>query len=149
MKRLFLALCMALAIPAAAGASANPKAVAVLDTEAKWIKAIDARDAKALAKILSDTFVHINYQGAIRFKEQELALVKKPKTYQQNTEMQTVDFPAANVAVVHGVNLITAGHAVLMFLRYTDVYVYQAGRWQAVSAQETETKTNPESTQNK
>lgn len=149
MKRLFLALCMVLALPAAAHASASPGAIAVLDTEANWLKAIDARDPKALSAILADNFVHITYQGEMRYKEQELALVKKPKTYKQQTEMQTVDFAGSNVAIVHGVNIISAGHAVLMFLRYTDVYVKQGATWKALSAQETQTKVNPESAQNK
>lgn len=149
MKRIFLAVCMLFAMAAPAAASAPPKAIAVLDTEAKWLKAIDARDPKALAKILADNFVHITYNGDLRYKEQELVMVKKPKTYQQATSYQTVDFPASNVAIVHGVNTITAGHAVLMFLRYTDVYVLQGGVWKALSAQETQTKTNPESAQNK
>lgn len=140
MKRLFLALCMALALPAGAGACADPKAISVLNTEAKWIKAVDARDATALARILAPSFVHTNYRGIVRDKAQELVLVKQPKTYEQNTEMQAVDFAAPNVALVHGVNVITAGHAVLLLLRYTDVYVYQGGRWQAVSAQETQTQ---------
>jgi ketosteroid isomerase-like protein len=101
MKKIILALCAVLAVSAPAAASADPQAVAVLNTEARWVHAISARDAKALAQILAPNFVHVTYRGDIRFREQELALVKRPKPYKQSTSYQTVDF-YGSTALVHG-----------------------------------------------
>lgn len=149
MKRIALALCMVLAATAAAGASASPKAIAVLDTEAKWLKAVDTRDPNMLAQILADNFMHVTYQGQIRLRDQEVALAEKRKPYKQSTSYQTVDFPSSTVAVVHGIDTITQGGKPVMWLRYTDVYVNEHGHWRALSAQETQTKVNPESAQDR
>jgi ketosteroid isomerase-like protein len=148
MKKIVLVLCAVLAVSAPAAASADPQAVAVLNTEARWVQAIGARDAKALAQILAPNFVHVTYRGDIRFREQELAMVKRPKPYKQSTGYQTVDF-YGNTAIVHGVNTITQNGKTVMWLRYTDVYAKHNGRWQAVSAQETQAQSNPEAAQNK
>ena|ERR1700683_2160568 len=60
-------------------ASADPEAIAVLDREHLWLKAIATRNAALLGTILAENFVHINYRGEIAYREQELANVVKPK----------------------------------------------------------------------
>jgi len=129
-----LAFCAAL--PALVRASAPPEAQAVLAQESRWVNALAKRDAKALGAILGENFVHINYQGKVRYREDELARVATMKVYSQHTSEQTVDF-FGNTAIVHGINSITQGGKVVLRLRYTDVYAKQQGRWVAVSAQET------------
>lgn len=132
-----LAFVIMAAAPVVSVASADSQAIAVLDQEQRWVKALSSRDASALGKILAENFVHINYRGVVTYREQELAAVVKPKPYAQSTSEQTVNFAAANVAVVHGLNTISEKGKVLLRLRYTDVYVNQRGRWTALSAQET------------
>jgi uncharacterized cupin superfamily protein len=135
---ILLAFAIAIATPLASFASADSKAVAVLDQEQRWVKASANHDAAALGKILSENFVHINYRGTLTYREQELANVVKARAYAQTTSEQTVDFAATeNVAVVHGLNTISEKGKVVLRLRYTDVYVNQRGRWMALSAQET------------
>ena len=106
-----LALCVAL--PGPLRASAPPEAQAVLAQEGRWVNAIAKRDAKALGAILGENFVHINYQGTVRYREDELARVAQLKPYSQHTSEQTVDF-FGNTAVVHGVNAITQGGKVVL-----------------------------------
>jgi ketosteroid isomerase-like protein len=131
-----VALALGLALPTLVRASAPPEAQAVLAQEARWVNALANRDAKALGAILGENFVHINYQGKVRYREDELARVAATKTYSQHTSEQTVDF-FGNTAIVHGLNSITRGGKVVLRLRYTDVYAKQHGQWIAVSAQET------------
>jgi hypothetical protein len=139
MRAAFLTMLMLVATSLPALASADPKAIAVLDQEQRWLKASVNRDAAALAKILAENFVHVNYGGTVTYREQELANVVKAKAYTQTTSEQTVDFAAANVAVVHGLNTVSEKGKVVVRLRYTDVYVNQKGQWMALSAQETAT----------
>jgi hypothetical protein len=139
MRPAILAMLMLVASSLPALASADPKAIAVLDQEQRWLKACANGDAAALGKILAENFVHVSYRGALTYREQELASVGKAKAYTQTTSEQTVDFAAANVAVVHGLNTISEKGKVILRLRYTDVYVNQKGQWMALSAQETAT----------
>lgn len=135
--RFFSALLLvAAALSSRAFASAPPAAVAVLDVERAWVNAIAHRDAKALAGILSENFVHVNFQGKLRHRKDELTLVLTPKPYSQNTSEQTVTF-AGDTAIVHGINTIKQGAQVILRLRYTDVYVKTGNTWRALSAQET------------
>ena len=135
--RFFSALLLiAAALSTKAFASASPDAIAVLDVERAWVNAVAHRDAKALAGILSENFVHVNYQGKMRHRKEELTLVLMPKPYSQNTSEQTVDF-AGDTAIVHGINTIKQGALVVLRLRYTDVYVKDGTTWRALSAQET------------
>lgn len=136
MRKSLLAVCAALTLTAPAAASGNSRATAVLQTEARWVRAIDTRDAATLAQILAPNFVHVNYRGALQNGDAALAAVKQPKPYKQNLSGETVDF-AGNVAIVRGTNTITQGAHVVLRLRFTDVFVNEDGRWMAVSAQET------------
>lgn len=131
-----LALCAFSSLTAPAGASADPRAVAVLQTESHWVKALAARDTNAVAKILAPNFVHVNYRGVVQYREAALAAVKQPKPYTQNLQSQTVDF-AGDVAIVHGINTIVQGGRIVLRLRYTDVFFEERGKWKAISAQET------------
>jgi UPF0271 protein len=125
-------------VPFAARASAPRAATDVLNLEARWVRAVANADATALARILAPSFVHVNYEGTVRYREDELRLVKQPKPYAQHTSEQTVDFAGNDVAIVRGINTITEGGKTVLRLRYTDVYVREGGSWRAVSAQETE-----------
>ena len=134
-NRLLCVFAILALVPFQASASASPKAIAVLDQEQRWLKAVAKGDANALAAILAENFVHINARGELIYREDTLAEVKKPKPYMEHTSEQTVDFVGA-AAVVHGVNTVTqAGKTVR--LRYTDIYEQRSGRWMAISAQET------------
>lgn len=135
--RAFVLILALLVIPHPALASASPKAQDVLATEAKWVNASMKGDAKTLDAVLGENWVHINYQGKILYREDALAMMKHPLPYKQMLSEQTVDF-AGNAAIVHGLNTVTDKKgAVVLRLRYTDVYVFENGRWMAISAQET------------
>jgi len=138
MRYAFAALLALVLVPARIAASASPEAIAVLDQEQRWVQAAATQNAGLLGKILAQNFVHINYRGAVTYREQELANVRKPKPYTEATSEQTVDFAGPTVAVVHGLNTISQRSKVVLQLRYTDVYVKQNGAWKAMSAQETQ-----------
>lgn len=131
-----LVVCALLSLTATTGASADPRATAVLQTEARWVSALAARNTTAVAEILAPNFVHVNYRGVVQYREAALAAVKQPKPYTQNLRSQTVDF-AGNAAIVHGINAIVQGGRIVLRLRYTDVFFEKRGKWKAISAQET------------
>lgn len=134
--RVILTLLILALLPMRACASADPRAIAVLATEQQWLRAIAGHDATALSRILSESFVHINYRGQLQYRDDALRMVKQSTPYTQATGDQTVDF-AGNVAIVRGINSIRENGRIVMRLRYTDVFESKNGRWLALSAQET------------
>ncbi len=137
MARTIIALAALLLLPLGAAAHAGPRAIAVLDTERRWLAALTAHDESGVARILGDHFVHTNYRGALINREGAIAAIKHISPYAQHVGEETVDF-AGNAAIVHGVNTVTRGEHIVMRLRFTDVFEHTNGVWLAVSAQETQ-----------
>lgn len=107
----------------------------VLMQEARWLKAITNGDRATIQSILLPHYKHINDQGKLIDRLEELEnTAKLPFTF--TASEQTVDF-AGLAAVVHGVNTITKGSSVVKRDRFTDVFVFDHGTWRALSAQET------------
>jgi hypothetical protein len=107
----------------------------VLAQEARWLTAITAGDRDTVESILSANFKHINSEGVLLDRAQEVAsMVKEPFT--MNATEQMVDI-AGETAVIHGKNTLTQAGKVLARERFTDVFVLQNGNWMALSAQET------------
>jgi hypothetical protein len=123
-------------LPLAAKADAPPSAQAVLAQEKRWIEATASHDVRTLGGILAHDFVHVTYRGQLRYRDDALTSIMKPRPYTEQLSEQTVDF-AGSVAIVHGVNVVTQSGKVVLRLRYTDVFAKRDGIWVAISAQET------------
>ena len=128
--------------PKGAAASGAPSADerSVRDAEARWVDALDRRDAAALRALLDDDFVDVTWKGDVRDKSAAVAALEapnRPSTTQTLQEVR-VRFAAPDTAVVTGMNVVT-GKApdFTARVRFTDVFVRRAGSWRAFSAQET------------
>jgi ketosteroid isomerase-like protein len=105
--------------------------------EEQWAGAITRHDAAAVDKILAPDFRHIAYNGAVTTRAEALAAAADSRRVMiQHVHDVDVRVYGQRFAVVSGLNdaQSSAGSAQL---RFTDVFVFQQGRWQAVSAQET------------
>lgn len=109
----------------------------VLAQEGRWLTAITAGDVATIEAILSPTFKHINSEGRLISRAEEVATTA-PLPFTMNPSDQTVDI-AGNTAVIHGVNTLLQDGQVLAVERFTDVFELQNGQWMALSAQETGT----------
>jgi hypothetical protein len=137
MRRYALILTVAMALlPATSHASASPEAVAVLDVESAWYKAVAAGDTATLGKILDDDFVHVNYRGAVEYRADMMAKIKKGLPFALSPSEQTVNF-VGGVAIVCGIETVSQDGTVLVRLRYTDTYRKAGATWREVWAQET------------
>jgi hypothetical protein len=132
---LFVASCIVVAAPRARASAPAANSV-VLDREGQWMAALAKGNKTALGAILSWNYVHIDYKGAVDYRDEALANINQYKDYTIKPGEQTVDL-FGNTAIVHGVYTVSKGGNVVKRLRYTDVYVKQNGAWQAASAQET------------
>ncbi len=113
----------------------------VLTQEMRWLTAITAGDVPAVEAILGPTFKHINSEGRLLNRSEEIANMA-PLPFTMNPSDQIVDI-AGNTAVIHGLNTLIKdgpeGDTVVGVERFTDVFELQNGQWLALSAQETAT----------
>jgi hypothetical protein len=107
----------------------------VLAQEQRWLTAITEGDRTTVESILAPGFKHINSDGLLLDRAQEIAGVEKV-SFTMNPSDQLVDI-AGETAVIHGVNTLVDGGQVLARERFTDVFVLKNGTWMALSAQET------------
>lgn len=107
----------------------------VLAQEARWLTAIVEGDRATIEQILSPTFRHVNAEGQLLDRGQEIAAME-PLPFRFQASDQFVDV-AGDTAVIHGINTVRKDGKVIDRERFTDVFVLQNGVWMALSAQET------------
>ena len=125
-------------------------AAAVMMVEHNWLTALSKRDVKALAHILGREFIDSDYQGNAYTRQQYLAFFAQPASrappdVQRSFSDTRVRFVAGgDVAIVTGVVITRPAPRAglipedrMQYSRFTDVFVWRDGRWQAVTGQET------------
>jgi hypothetical protein len=113
----------------------TPPCSDVLGQEARWLTAITSGDVAGVDSILAPTYRHVNAEGKMFDRAQELAATQPlPMTFDASD--QIVDI-AGDTAVIHGINTLTQNGKVLDRQRFTDVFVLQNGVWMALAAHET------------
>jgi len=109
----------------------------VLAAERYWVGAIEHRDAAALDCLLAAGFTDFNWQGRVVTRAEMLdGFAAKPRVTLKLDDLSTDVI--GNMAVVRGRNAQTGPDGKPMgAVRFTDVFVYRAGAWRALRAQET------------
>jgi hypothetical protein len=130
-----LMLCpIACAAPCPAGQAKDGSAL--VHNEQTWAKALEQRDSAALSCLLAAEFEDAGPDGTLQDRDATLAKAGKHQpVHHELTEMH---------AQVHGdfgyirglATAVDARGKVLARVRFTDIYVYRDGRWQAVAAHE-------------
>ena len=138
MRSILLALTLASPLLLTITAVASPgDEKQLLDLEQRWLVAGEQRDIPVLKEILADDFVDVSYQGRLRNKADHLAATLAPSKSRQTLEELKVRF-YGDTGIVNGLDVtVTQDGSATYKVRFTDVFVKRAGRWQAVSAQET------------
>jgi len=109
----------------------------VIGIEHDWLRALIEHDRAALDKILADDFVDSNWKGELHPKNQVLEGLTAAHPYSQHLQDIQVRL-YGSMAIACGLNEIRGKNGqIVMRIRFTDVFVYRHGTWQAVAAQET------------
>jgi ketosteroid isomerase-like protein len=128
-------------------------AAALMAVEQQWLTALQRRDVAALARILGREFIDSDYLGDAISRRQYLDYFahapqrQGPPTRQEFEEVRVRFVAGGEVAIVTGVVLTRSAakpgaaassqSPALRHSRFTDVFVWRQGRWQAVTGQET------------
>lgn len=129
------------AIGAVAGAqspSVRADSDTVVSLEHTWLA---SGDSATLERILASDFLHPVFTGDIIDKAEHIAFVAKhPRPASVHTRFERLDVRLYGpTAIATGiVDATQDGKAGVRRTVFTDVFVKRGGRWQAVSAQETE-----------
>jgi ketosteroid isomerase-like protein len=110
----------------------------VLRLEHEWLRALVERDAATLERILADDFVDSNWKGELHTKKQVLEGLGTPSPYSQHLRDVRIQL-YGSMAIARGLNEISGKDGqIVMRIRFTDVFLYRHGNWQAIAAQETQ-----------
>ena len=134
---IFLAV-STISVAASTCAASQPKNEStLLQLEQSWAKALEQHDSTTVSCILSDEFEDVDVNGQLHHRAETLARIPRRSPSQNHLE----DLKAhvfGDFAYVRGLNRVTdpSGKPVAQ-VRFTDVFVYRDGRWQAVAGHET------------
>lgn len=114
----------------------------IIALESAWDQAEQNKDAAALANLLADNLVYVDYDGSISTKQQLLAEVKSADVTgeQINNEGVTVRLYGNNVAVSTGIYRdrgMEKGKPFSRRGRFTNVWLNQNGKWECIASQST------------
>ena len=114
----------------------------IIALESAWDQAEQNKDATALANLLADNLVYVDYDGSLSNKQQFLARIKSASvsSEQINNEGVTVRLYKDNVAVSTGIYRdkgVENGKPYQRRGRFTNVWINQNGAWQCIASQST------------
>ena len=132
---IFLAL--ALSAFAADCPKDQPKTeAALIELEQNWAAALSRKDADAVACLVADEFEDADVDGSLHSRSQMLQHVpqRKPGTNHLSELRAHVE---GNFGFTRGLaTLVDASGKIVARVRFTDVFTYRDGRWQALAGQE-------------
>jgi ketosteroid isomerase-like protein len=125
---------VAYAAPCPAGQAKDGSAL--VQNERMWAKALEQRDSAALSCLLAAEFEDAGPDGALQDRDTTLAKAGEHQPmHHELTEMHAQVH--GDFAYIRGLaTAVDAQGKVLVKVRFTDIYVYRDGRWQAVAAHE-------------
>ena len=116
----------------------QPKTEAALvQAEETWAAALSRKDADAVACLLAEEFEDADVDGSLLTRSQTLEHIphRKPGTNHLSELRGRVE---GNSGFTRGLaTLVDESGKVKARVRFTDVFVYRDGRWQALAGQET------------
>jgi len=134
-----LAIPLALAVSAIAAdcPKDQPKTdAALVQAEENWAAALNRKDSDAVACLLADEFEDADVDGSLHNRGETLEKIrnKKPGTNELSEMRGHVD---GNLGYTRGLATLTdPSGKVVARVRFTDVFMYRDGRWQALAGQE-------------
>ncbi len=142
-----IGLCATLCMCAALGIAkqqAKPRGEEgrIIALESAWDQAEQNRDVNALANLLADNLVYVDYDGSLSNKQQFLASIKSGDVTaeQINNEGVSVRLYNNNVAVSTGIYRdkgIQKGKPFQRRGRFINVWLNQNGKWECIASQST------------
>ncbi len=109
----------------------------LVQAEQTWAKALEQHDADVVGCLMADEFQDADTNGELHDRAQVLARIPQRPAY--SNQLQDMHARAyGDFAFVRGLNrVLDSSGKLLAQVRFTDVFVYRDGRWQALAGHET------------
>jgi len=110
---------------------------ALIALEQNWAQALSRKDADAVACMVAEEFEDADVDGSLKTRSQMLEHIpqRKPGVNHLSELRAHVE---GNFGFTRGLaTLVDASGKVVARVRFTDVFAYRDGRWQALAGQET------------
>lgn len=108
-----------------------------MQQEESWAKALDEHNASVIDCLLAAEFQDADVNGALHSRAEALAHLSQRRPGSNHLEDIAVRI-YGDTGFARGVNrVLDSSGKVVASVRFTDVFVYRDGRWQAVVGQET------------
>ena len=134
------------AVASVAAQNDKTDAQALIRLERSWNEAFYLKDVTFLDRVLADEFIATYEDGSQGNKAREIALTKEFNQHVDSAEQDDFIFKIyGDTAVVWFTLHLTGprqGQPVQVDLRYVDVFVWRANRWQCVSSHSTKVVKN-------
>ena len=110
---------------------------ALLDLEQNWAQALGRHDADTVACMVADEFEEADVDGSLRTRSQMLAHIPQRRSGSNHlTEMRA--HVEGSFGFVRGLNeVLDPAGKIVARVRFTDIFAYRDGRWQALAGHET------------
>jgi len=110
---------------------------ALLELEQDWAQALSRHDANTVACMVADEFEDADVDGSLHTRTQMLAHIPLRKPGSNHlTEMHA--HVEGSFGFVRGLNeVLDPSGKLVARVRFTDIFTYRDGRWQALAGQET------------
>ncbi len=109
---------------------------ALINLENNWAAALSRKDADTVACMLASEFEEADVDGSLHTRAENLAKIpnRKPGTNRLSEMRAHVE---GNMGFTRGLaELVDASGKVIARVRFTDVFTYREGRWQALAGHE-------------
>jgi Domain of unknown function (DUF4440) len=110
---------------------------ALIELEQSWAQALNRKDADIVGCMIANEFEDADVDGSLHTRSQTLASIpnRKPNTNRLSDLRAHVE---DNMGFTRGLNtIVDASGKVVARVRFTDVFTYRDGRWQALVGHET------------
>jgi ketosteroid isomerase-like protein len=110
---------------------------ALIGLEQSWAAALNRKDVDTVSCMVSEEFEDADVDGSLHTRAQTLAGIpnRKPNTNRLSDLRAHVE---GNMGFTRGLNtIVDPSGKVVARVRFTDVFTYRDGRWQALAGHET------------
>lgn len=110
---------------------------ALMELEHTWADALTRKDASTVSCLLAAEFEDADVDGSLHNRAEALAKIPNRKAWTNRlTDMHAHVF--GDFGYVGGLNeVVDPSGKVVARVRFTDIFAYREGRWQALAGQET------------
>lgn len=135
----FLVLFLSLPALAASCPKNQPRTdSALVALEHTWADALTRKDAATVACLLADEFEDADVDGSVHTRAESIAKIPDRKPGRTNRLTDLRAHIEGNMGFARGLNeILDADGKVVARVRFTDIFTYRDGRWQALAGHET------------